>query len=53
MISAVIILTLLSVLVSTEPEEESVGVQPPPEPPLRPAADKNSATPAKPDRLAA
>lgn len=53
MISAIIVITLLSLLVATEPEEESMGAPPSPEPPLRPGVDKSSASPAKPDRLAA
>jgi hypothetical protein len=53
MISAIIIITLLSLLVATEPEPAGSAVQPSPEPPLRPAGQKSREQPAKPDRLAA
>ena len=55
MISAIIVLTLLSLLVATEPESADVTVHPSPEPPLRPAGHKSreQEEPAKPDRLAA
>ncbi len=55
MISAIIVLTLLSLLVATEPEPAGSTVHPSPEPPLRPARlkQKPREEPAKPDRLAA
>jgi hypothetical protein len=56
MISAIIVLTLISLLVATEPEPAGSTVHPSPEPPLRPAGQKpreQQAEPAKPDRLAA
>lgn len=56
MISAIIVLSLLSLLVATEPEHEheDTSAPPSPEPPLRPAGKKPRAEePAKPDRLAA
>jgi hypothetical protein len=53
MISAVIVLTLLSLLVATEPELAGPPVHPAPEPPLRPAGHKSREEPAKPERLAA
>lgn len=53
MISAIIILTLLSLLVATEPEPADTSVPPTPAPPLRPEEKKLPDGPAKPDRLAA
>ncbi len=53
MISAIIVITLLSLLVATEPEPAGSTVHPSPEPPLRPAGQKSREEPAKPDRLAA
>jgi hypothetical protein len=54
MISAIIVLSLLSLLVATEPEHADTSAPPSPEPPLRPAGKKPRAEePAKPDRLAA
>lgn len=53
MISAIIVLTLLSLLVATEPEPAGSTVHPTPEPPLRPASKKPRTEPAEPDRLAA
>lgn len=53
MISAFVVLTLISLLVATEPEPAASTVHPSPEPPLRPAGHKSHEEPAKPDRLAA
>lgn len=53
MISAIIILTLLSLLVATEPEATGSSASPAPVPPLRPEQRNNSEKTAKPDRLAA
>ncbi len=53
MISALIILSLLSLLVATEPEANGEMAHPEPEPPLRPLRKSPPAAPAKPDRLAA
>lgn len=53
MISAIIVLSLLSLLVATEPEQAESSTHPSPEPPLRPAGRKLRPEPAKPDRLAA
>ena len=53
MISAVIILTLLSVLVATEPEATGPAALKPAAPPLRPKRKTPRDDPAKPDRLAA
>lgn len=54
MITAIIVLSLLSLLVATEPEHADTSAPPSPEPPLRPAGKKpRSEEPAKPDRLAA
>ncbi len=54
MISAIIILSLLSLLVATEPEPADTSAHPSPEPPLRPAGKKPRAVePAKADRVAA
>lgn len=52
MISAVIVIALLSLLVATEPEQVEHS-HPLPEPPLRPAQKNPRPAPAKPDRLAA
>lgn len=52
MISAVIVIALLSLLVATEPEQVEPS-RPTPEPPLRPANRKPREAPANPDRLAA
>lgn len=52
MISAIIILTLLSLLVATEPEATGTSVPPAPVPPLRPEKELPE-MPAKPDRVAA
>jgi hypothetical protein len=53
MISAVIVIALLSLLVATEPEPAGSSAHPSPEPPLRPARRKPTEQPAEPDRLAA
>jgi hypothetical protein len=53
MISALIILSLLSLLVATEPEANGAMAHPEPKPPLRPLRKAPPAAPAKPDRLAA
>jgi len=53
MISAIIVITLLSLLVATEPEPAGSSVHPSPEPPLRPAGQKSPEAPARPDQLAA
>lgn len=54
MISAIIILALLSLLVATEPEHADNPAPPSPEPPLRPANKKpRTEETAKPGRLAA
>jgi hypothetical protein len=54
MISAVIVIALLSLLVATEPESAEHSAHPSPEPPLRPAGRKQPhSVPAKPDRVAA
>ncbi len=53
MISAVIILTLLSLLVATEPEHDVSSTHPSPEPPLRPESKKADGGLVKSDRLAA
>jgi hypothetical protein len=59
MISAIIILSLLSLLVATEPEPAESSAHPVPEPPLRPLRRKSSAEVAQPqsqpepERLAA
>jgi hypothetical protein len=54
MISAIIVLSLLSLLVATEPEHADTSAPPSPEPPLRPAGKKPRAEEtAKPDRVAA
>lgn len=53
MISAIIILTLLSLLVATEPEPAGTSAPPAPVPPLRPEESKRPDGAAKSDRLAA
>ena len=53
MISAIVVLTLLSLLVATEPEPAGSTVHPSPEPPLRPASQKSREESAKRDQLAA
>lgn len=54
MITAIIVLSLLSLLVATEPEPADTSAHPSPEPPLRPADKKPRAPePAKVDRVAA
>lgn len=54
MISAIIILSLLSLLVATEPEPADTSAHPSPEPPLRPAEKKPRAVePDNADRVAA
>ncbi len=54
MITAIIVLSLLSLLVATEPEHADDSAPPSPEPPLRPADKKPRAVEtAKPDRVAA
>lgn len=54
MITAIIILSLLSLLVATEPESVETSAHPSPEPPLRPTDKEPRATePAKADRVAA
>ena len=53
MIAALIILTLLSLLVATEPDAHSPVAHQESRPPLRPLKGKPPAEPAKPDRLAA
>ncbi len=53
MISAVIVIALLSLLVATEPESAEHAVHPTPEPPLQPARKKPQPETAQPDRLAA
>jgi hypothetical protein len=53
MISAVIVIALLSLLVATEPESAGHSAHPTPEPPLRPANRKPRPQTAKPERLAA
>lgn len=52
MISAVIVITLLSLLVATEPEQAEPS-HPTPEPPLRPANRKPQPARAASERLAA
>ena len=52
MISAIIVIALLSLLVATEPEQAEQS-HPTPEPPLRPASKQTRPAPANPDRLAA
>jgi hypothetical protein len=52
MISAIIVIALLSLLVATEPEQVEPS-HPTPEPPLRPAHKNPRPEPAAPDRLAA
>jgi len=53
MISAIIILALLSLLVATDPEPAGTTTPPAPVPPLRPGEKKLPEGPAKSDRLAA
>jgi hypothetical protein len=53
MISAIIVIALLSLLVATEPETANSSAHPSPEPPLRSAGKKSRPQPAHPDRLAA
>jgi hypothetical protein len=54
MITAIIVLSLLSLLVATEPEHADNSAQPSPEPPLRPADKKpRAAESTKADRVAA
>lgn len=53
MISAVIILMLLSLLVATEPEATDPAALKPTAPPLRPTRKTPRDNPTKPDRLAA
>ena len=53
MISAIIVLTLLSLLVATDPEPASSPVHPTPEPPLRPHRKSSNANEPESDRLAA
>lgn len=54
MITAIIVLSLLSLLVATEPEHADNPAHPSPEPPLRPADKKpRAAETAKADRVAA
>lgn len=53
MIAALIILSLLSLLVATEPDAHGPVAHPESRPPLRPLKGKPSAEPAKPDQLAA
>ncbi len=54
MITAIIVLSLLSLLVATEPEHTDTSAHPSPEPPLRPADKKpRAADSAKADRVAA
>ncbi len=54
MITAIIVLSLLSLLVATEPEHTDTSAHPSPEPPLRPADKKpRAAETAKADRVAA
>lgn len=53
MISAIIILTLLSLLVATEPEPAGTSAPPTPVPPLQPGEKKLPDGPAKSGRLAA
>ena len=53
MISAIIVLTLLSLLVATDPESASAPVPPTPEPPLRPDRKPADAKEPESDRLAA
>lgn len=53
MISAIIVLTLLSLLVATEPESAGSAAHPTPVPPLRATDKKPPAEPINPDRLAA
>jgi hypothetical protein len=52
MISAIIVIALLSLLVATEPEQAE-HTHPTPEPPLQPAHKKPQPVPAATDRLAA
>lgn len=54
MITAIIVLSLLSLLVATEPDHADTSAPPSPEPPLRPAGNKPRAEdPAKTERVAA
>jgi hypothetical protein len=53
MIPALIVLSLLSLLVATEPEQAAPPEQPSPEPPLRPARKGVAAQAPESDRIAA
>jgi hypothetical protein len=53
MLTAIIILSLLSLLVATEPGPAETSVHPSPEPPLRPKGEKPAEATAKVDRVAA
>lgn len=53
MISAIIVLTLLSLLVATEPESARSATLPSPEPPLRPDRESRGEKPPESGRLAA
>jgi hypothetical protein len=53
MISAIVVIALLSLLVATEPEGAGQAVHPTPEPPLQPARKKPAPETAESDRLAA
>ena len=53
MISAIIVIALISLLVATEPESAGHAMTPSPEPPLQPASKKPEAERAPPERLAA
>lgn len=53
MISAIIVLALLSLLVATEPDTAGSAAHPAPVPPLQATGKKPPAEPVNPDRLAA
>jgi hypothetical protein len=53
MIAAVLVLSLISLLVATDPETSSAPAQPAPEPPLRPEGKPEAKKTSEGDRLAA
>jgi hypothetical protein len=53
MIAAVLVLSLMSLLVATDPEPTGMPVHPAPEPPLRPGKKSVSEKASESDRLAA
>jgi len=53
MIPALIVLSLLSLLVATEPAKDEPSISPTPEPPLRPARKSPATAAEESDRLAA